>query len=168
MNVTKLFSIVLLISALSLSSAFWSGCSAAGLGKGDEAPNFTLESLKGEKISLSNFKDGKAVLLVFWATRCPYCVQEIPLLKEISSKYKGQDLEILAVSIRENRDKLISFAEKNNINYTILMDPDSKTGSLYQVLGIPTNLIIDKQGIIQFRDYSLPKDYEVLLNKLLK
>ena len=84
---TKLFSVVVLISALILSSAFWSGCSAAGGGvdKGAKAPNFTLENLKGEKVSLSNFKDSKAVLLVFWATLF-YAESHYIILKE--KRYK--------------------------------------------------------------------------------
>lgn len=168
MNATKLFSTVILISALILSSALWNGCSAQGLNKGDEAPNFTLENLKGDKISLSNFKDDKAVLLVFWATWCPYCVEEIPLLKKIYSKYQAQGLEILAVSLRESKEKLTSFAKKNGINYAILIDPEGNVGTAYGVVGIPTNVIVSKKGIIEFKGNALPNDYESLIEKVLK
>jgi len=168
MKATKVFSILILIFTLTLTSTFGAGCAAQGMGKGEVAPDFKLMNLKGEEISLSSFRGNKAVLLVFWATRCYVCREEIPTLKKIYSKYQPQGLEILAVSIMESKEKLSSFAKQNNLSYPILMDLEGKAASLYQVVGIPTNVIIDKQGAIQFKGNALPLDYEVILDKVVK
>lgn len=170
MRKIKLFHLIILILALIVSSALWSGCSAAGGGadKGGKAPDFTLMNLKDKPVSLNSFRGNKAVLLVFWATWCPFCREEIPELKKIYSKYNPKGLEILAVSLRESKEKLSSFAKKEGINYPVLIDPDGKVGNAYGVVGIPTNVIIDKQGIIQFKGNTLPKDYEAILDKVIK
>lgn len=169
MKATKLFSRVLLISTFLLISAFWSGCSfSAGVDKGQEAADFKLNNLSDTAVNLSDFKGNKAVLLVFWATWCPYCREEIPELKKIYSKYQAKGLEILAVSVNESKEKVASFAKKNELPYPVLLDKDGKVASLYQVVGIPMNVIIDKKGTVQFKGNALPKDYEALLDKVTK
>jgi len=69
------------------------------------APGFTLKDLNGKEVSLKEFKDKKAVLLVFWATWCVYCRQEIPELIKLKSQYKDKNLEIFGVNIRNLRQK---------------------------------------------------------------
>ncbi len=169
MGKMKLFSFIILSSFVIFTSILWSGCSfSAGVDKGQEAADFKLNNLSDTAVSLSDFKGNKAVLLVFWATWCPYCREEIPELKKIYSKYHPQGLEILALSINESKEKVASFAKKNELPYTILLDSEGKVASLYQVVGIPTNVIIDKKGTIQFKGNALPGDYEALLDKVVK
>ena len=112
-----------------------------------KAPDFVLEDLKGNQVMLSDYK-GKAVLMVFTATWCPYCRAEIPHLKEIYSKYYAKGLEIIYIDIQESREKVSSFMTKHNIPFKTLLDMDSKVAHLFGVRGIPSQFLIGKDRTI--------------------
>ncbi|MBM3252850.1 MAG: TlpA family protein disulfide reductase [Candidatus Omnitrophica bacterium] len=139
---------------------------SAGATVGSKAPEFSLNDLNEKPVSLKEFGNNKAVLLVFWATWCPYCVQEIPELKRINSEYKDKGLEIIAVDIRENPALVSDFAKKQGIDYTIVIDADGSVSKDYNVVGIPTNVLIDKNGIIQYNANPMPS--KKLIDKLIK
>ncbi len=120
------------------------------------APDFSLNDLTGKQVNLRDFKGNKAVLLVFWATWCPPCRAEIPELKKINSEYKDKGLEIIAVDIRENPAAVASFAKKQAIDYAVVIDVDGSVSKSYNVLGIPTNVVIDKNGSIQHNENAMP------------
>ena len=108
-------------------------------------PDFTLQDMDGELVSLSQYND-KTVLLVFWATWCPHCRAEIPRLKEIHEQYNNRDLVILALSVDNNPEKLKEFVNDNNISYKVLFDKGTETAQQYGVLGIPAHFIVDIDG----------------------
>jgi peroxiredoxin len=112
-----------------------------------KAPDFALEDLKGNQVMLSEYK-GKAVLLVFTATWCPYCRAEIPHLKEIFYKYNPKGLEVIYIDIQENREKVSSFMAKHKIPFKTLLDKDGKVSHLFGVRGIPTKFLIGKDGTL--------------------
>ncbi len=140
-----------------------------GLMKGQRAPDFTLQDLEGNKISLSSFQNEHPVCLVFWATWCPHCVSDIPLLKKIHNTYHPQGLRILAVDIAANDplSRVRAFQKKYSIPYTILYDAQNSVSRLYSVTGVPVSIIIDKKGIIRFRGYKLPGSIGSLLDELV-
>ncbi|MFH1825308.1 MAG: TlpA disulfide reductase family protein [Candidatus Firestonebacteria bacterium] len=113
-----------------------------------KAPDFSLKDLSGKQVNLKDFTDKKVVLLLFWTTWCGYCVQEIPELKKLQEEFKDKDLEILAINIKESKEKVESFVSKKGIKYIILLD-DGAVAKKYNVVGIPTNVIIDKNGNIK-------------------
>lgn len=137
-----------------------------GIEVGKAAPNFSLYDINGKLYSLKEVVGKKPVLIVFWATWCPYCVQEIPELIKIYQEYSKKGLEVWAIDIGEKKSKVSNFATKKKINYTILLDSDGSVASLYQIYGIPENIIIDKNGIIQSKG-SLPEDYKAFFTKLI-
>ena len=110
-----------------------------------KAPDFTLEDMNGESVSLNNYRE-KIVLLVFWATWCPHCNTEIPKLKEIHEQYKDENFTVLALSVDENPEKLKEFVTKNNIEYKVLFDKGTEIARLYGVLGIPAHFVVDTEG----------------------
>lgn len=116
-----------------------------------KAPDFMLMDLEGNEVRLSDYKD-KMVLLVFGATWCPYCRAEIPHLKELYSEYKDKELEILSIDILESREKVSDFAQEHNLPYRVLLDRDGKVAKLYRVLGVPTKILINKDGMIVCRE----------------
>lgn len=119
-----------------------------GPGKVVSAPNFTLPGIDGKMVSLSDFK-GKVVLLNIWATWCPPCVDEMPSMEKLHQKMKGENFEILAVSIDEDGAKaVIPFMEKHNLSFTALIDTKGALKSLYQTTGVPESFIVDSEGII--------------------
>lgn len=126
------------------SAHFWGPVKREWYGK--TAPEFTLNDLKGNKHSLSNYR-GKNVMLVLWATWCGPCKLEMPHLKKLRRKYEENQLAILAVS-NENKMLLQRFAKQNNINYTVL----HQTGNMpraYNVRGIPSSFFINGNGKIK-------------------
>ncbi|AQQ10378.1 Thiol-disulfide oxidoreductase ResA [Sedimentisphaera cyanobacteriorum] len=112
---------------------------------GAEASEMSVENLQGEKVELAEMKD-KDVMVVFWATWCPPCREEIPELKKLRNKYSSDELEIIAISF-ENQNKVKEFAEEKGINYTVAASSQSELPSPFKdIRAYPTIMFIDKQG----------------------
>ncbi len=111
------------------------------------APDFTLKDLSGTAHLLSEYR-GKTVLLNFTTTWCPYCKKDIPNLKKMYDTYKDQGFELIAIYIQESDKKVASFAEHYELPYTVLLDPDGSVAQTYGVRGVPTKVLIDKNGTI--------------------
>lgn len=112
------------------------------------ALNFSFPGLDGKKVSLSDHK-GKVVLVNIWATWCPPCVAEMPSMEKLYQKFKGQDFEILAVSIDASGIEAVApFMKKLNLTFPALIDPEGSIRAAYGVTGVPESFIVDKQGIL--------------------
>jgi peroxiredoxin len=114
------------------------------------APDFKLQSLDGQTVSLGDFR-GKPVLLNFWATWCPPCRFEMPFIQEIyeNKEWSGKGLVILAIDIGENPSVVKEFMESYDLSFTVLLDIDQDVALEYNIRAIPTTFFIDKDGIIQ-------------------
>ena len=112
------------------------------------APAFEIENLRGGNSSLADYK-GKLVLLNFWATWCIPCTKEMPGMQTLWQNHKEQGLEIVAVSVDEGyRGRIENFSKMFKISFPILLDPESKVSDLYEVSGVPTSFLIDRNGKI--------------------
>lgn len=123
--------------------------SIGGLKMGAKAPDFTLETLEGKQVSLSDYK-GKKVMLNFWATWCPPCKKEMPDMEKYSNQ-AGEDVVILAVNIDPEND-VQAFINENGITFDIPLDSQSAkrpVNEQYKVMAIPTTYFIDSDGIIR-------------------
>ena len=113
------------------------------------APEFKLNNIRGGTTKLSDFK-GKVVLVNFWATWCAACVEEMESMQNLYNELKKKDVEIVAISIdRWNEDRIIDYADKKNLNFHILRDPDQKVRKQYYIMGLPTSYLIDGDGKIR-------------------
>lgn len=132
------------------------GCSQTSVvtTENEIAPEFTLNSINNVKISLADYKNKTPVLVVFWATWCPFCVEEIPELNKMADEYKDK-INILAIDVKEDIKKVSEFAKRKNIKYTVLLDPNGEITGKYEIIGIPTNILIDKEGKILYKGNSL-------------
>jgi len=115
---------------------------------GNLAPDFQLQNLDGQSISLSSLQ-GKPVLLNFWATRCPPCVSEMPYLQEIYNEWSETELVLLAIDIGESSTKVKEFMQSHNLSLPVLLDTNQSVALEYNIRYIPTTFSIDKKGIIQ-------------------
>jgi len=142
---------------------------AQGVQQGQLATDFTLTDLNGKKVTLSSFRNKKAVVLSFWATWCPYCIREIPGLKNLHTKFNKRGLEILSINIAANDPpyRVTQYVKKKAIPYTVLYDKDGTLSRTYGVTGIPVSVIIDKKGKIVYRGYGMPGDAEQYFTKTL-
>ena len=115
---------------------------------GDRAPDFTLPTLAGNHVRLSNYR-GKLVFLNFWATWCPPCRQEMPSMESLYQRLKGRDFEMLAVSIdSKGADHVQSFVATYGLTFPVLLDPNKTVYRLYGLTGVPETFIIDQNGDI--------------------
>ncbi|MDN7241508.1 redoxin domain-containing protein [Planococcus sp. N028] len=135
-----------------------------GLAPGEVAPDFELTTLSGETVKLSDYK-GKKVILNFWATWCPPCIAEMPLMQNYYEKAQEENVEILAVNLTtEDRGihKVEEFVKSNNLTFPIPMDIKGDIGSIYQAVTIPTSYMIDTQGRVQKKHIG-PMDEKVMI-----
>ena len=115
-------------------------------GSSDKAAEFSMNSISGGKIKLSDYA-GKVIILDFWATWCPPCKAEIPFFIELYKQYKKDGLVIIGAALDE-KSKVVSFVKKNGVNYPVGLG-DQKLGQLYGgIRGIPTTFVIDRKGNI--------------------
>ena len=113
------------------------------------APEFKLNNIRGGITQLSDFK-GKIVLINFWATWCAACIEEMESMQNLYNNLKKHDVEIVAISIdRWNEERIVEFADKKNLSFHILRDPDQKVRKQYYIMGLPTSYIIDGDGNIR-------------------
>ncbi len=146
------------------------GCSAgseptATVGKA--APDFELQNLEGQSISLSDLK-GKPVLINFWATWCGPCVFEMPYLQEIHDEWSGKGLMVLAINRGESSSKVEQFLQSNNLSLPVLLDTKLDVFRRYNIRSIPTTFFIDKDGIIQVKVIGAFPNKEAIENRLSK
>jgi peroxiredoxin len=116
---------------------------------GHPAPDFALKNLAGDTIRLSDFK-GKAVIVNFWATWCPPCRAEFPEMQEAAIENKD-DLVIIGVNHTSGDTPALipGFVDEFGITFPIVLDETGETVKTYGVLGLPTSVFVDKNGIVQ-------------------
>mgnify|MGYP001396877237 FL=1 len=117
----------------------------------ESAPPLALVDTKNVEHSLEQYR-GKVVVVNFWATWCPPCVEELPSLESAWQRYRQQGLVVLAVSDEET-DVITSFLERlpTDITFPLLIDRDMKSGNRWKIRGLPTTVIIDRSGDVYWR-----------------
>jgi len=112
------------------------------------APDFTFPGMDGKMVSLADYR-GKVVLVNIWATWCPSCVDEMPSMERLYQKLKGEDFEILAVSIDSLGVKVVEpFMKKYKLTFPALIDSAGTIRMGYRTTGVPESFIIEKDGIL--------------------
>jgi thiol-disulfide isomerase/thioredoxin len=136
-----------------------------------DTKNFTLKTLDGKQMSLSELR-GKVVFLNFWATWCGPCRQEMPSMEALYQRFKNSGLEFAAVDIMEKEPDVGAYIKQNNINFPIALDADGNVSKNYRIQGIPATFIINRNGKIILsavgaRNWNTPAiitAFEALLN----
>ncbi|MDY6912410.1 MAG: TlpA disulfide reductase family protein [Chloroflexota bacterium] len=111
------------------------------------APDFTLTTLDGASITLSDLR-GKTVFINFWATWCPPCRAEMPDIEAIYQEYKDRDVEVIGVDLVKKPDSVRQLVQEGGYNWTFAIDSTGEVANTYLVAGIPTSVFIDRQGVI--------------------
>jgi len=113
------------------------------------APKIELTTLDGKQIALDSLR-GKVVLVNFWATSCPGCVNEMPALADIYRKYQPRGLEVVAVAMNYDPPEYVrNYARQRNLPFTIALDTTGNAAKAFsQVKLTPTTFVIDREGHI--------------------
>lgn len=145
---------VFLVLAIALGWGVYSTVIAdrsVGTEVGDKAADFTLTTLDGEKVSLSDY-EGKPVFLNFWATWCPPCKEEMPDIQSFADAH-GEEVTVLSVNFTKfepDKEAIPTFVEENELRFPILMDREGNVGeNLYKVISMPTSFMVDGEGVIR-------------------
>jgi len=114
------------------------------------APDFTLDTLQGEKVTLSDLR-GKSVLINLWATWCPPCRAEMPALENAYKQYKDSEVIILGLNVtnQDSEKDIPPFVNEFGLTFPILLDRDGSVSALYQLKGLPTTFFVNRAGIIR-------------------
>ena len=111
------------------------------------APPMELPSLGGKRHRLFDYR-GRVVLINFWATWCPPCIQELPTLERLKNELKGEPFQILAVNLGEDEDTIKAFQKKFNIEmgFPVLLAQEESILDQWKIQGLPMSYVIDRHG----------------------
>ncbi len=133
---------------------------AAALNETMPVPDATFQGLTGAQVRLADFK-GKVVLLNFWGTWCVPCLREIPELVRVSEQFQKKGFAVLGIAVDSGRpDDIRAFMAEHRMTYTILIGELGFIKKAFRVVGFPTSILIDRQGMIRKR-YVGPQSEEV-------
>jgi cytochrome c biogenesis protein CcmG/thiol:disulfide interchange protein DsbE len=149
------------LAVLTMIAAGAAACASARE-EATPAPEFSLQDLQGNPLSLSSYK-GKVLVLNFWATWCPPCRREIPDFIEAYKDLKAKGLEILGVSVDDlSAEALRDWTQKAGMNYPVALATQKIIQDYEPGEFIPATIVIDRRGRIRYRRSSL-MDKETLL-----
>jgi peroxiredoxin len=133
--------------------------SAPPLHRGDLAPDFTLStSGDNRRVSLTDYS-GQVVLVNFWATWCKPCEDEMPAMERLYQQMAPLGFELLAVSVDQDQELVSAFVERQALTFPILLDSEQVVTGVYQTMGFPESLLLDRRGRIVER-YVGPKPWD--------
>ena len=116
------------------------------------APDFSITTSDGEYISIDDLH-GKVVLLDFWGTWCPPCVEAVPALRDLQKRFTKEPLfKMISVSTDADEAKWRSFVDKNQMAWTNCLDRDHHMVRAFSVRAFPTYILIDAEGIVRYRE----------------
>ncbi|MEO8512458.1 MAG: TlpA disulfide reductase family protein [Ignavibacteria bacterium] len=134
-----------------------------------KAPDFTMSDINGNSISLADLK-GKVVLIDFWASWCVPCKKSMPHIIELYNNRTDSLFTVIAVNVDEEKSKINEFAGSINVTFPfpVIFDKESKLPSIYSVEGMPTTVIIDKEGIIRFKETGFTSEVKEKMDSKIK
>ncbi|HZR55227.1 MAG TPA: TlpA disulfide reductase family protein [Terriglobales bacterium] len=138
------FYILAILLALTLSGCY-RGSKPARIGT--LAPDFTVQD-SDRKITLSDYR-GQIVVLNFWATWCPPCIEELPSLETLQQRMKDKGVKVLAISIDDDDNAYHQFLKDNKVDLLSARDASKKSNNLYGTFKFPETYIIDQKGIVR-------------------
>ncbi|MFH1269810.1 MAG: TlpA disulfide reductase family protein [Candidatus Omnitrophota bacterium] len=154
---------ILIIVSLTLVQGFLFAAGSTLSGAPESAPAFTLLDLENKQFSLSDFK-GKPIILFFWTTWCPYCLSQLKLLNSMYVGLLEDGVEIVSINEDEFANKVPEFIKNHPLSYRILLDTDNNVARAFGVMGVPTYILINKEGRIVFSgNQFLQREYKDLI-----
>jgi thiol-disulfide isomerase/thioredoxin len=123
------------------------------------APDFTLKSSSGVNLKLSELR-GQVVLINFWASWCGPCRKEMPLLDQLYQQYKPLGFTVLGVNVEEDQKQAHSLLNKVPVSFPVVFDGTNSVSKLYNVIAMPTTVIVDRNGNMRYLHKGYLPGYE--------
>jgi thiol-disulfide isomerase/thioredoxin len=146
--------------AMELVATFSNAAAPGALGKPlqpieslPKAPALALRDEEGKKTWRLSDLRGKVVLVNFWATWCPPCVEEIPSLDRLRERLAPRGFEVLAVDVGEPRDQVKAFLEARPVRFPVLLDATGETFKRWKAYAFPTSLLLDRRHRVRYSVY---------------
>ncbi len=147
----KLYLVVFCAAALASAPA---GSKIEGV-----APDFALKSASGENIRLSELR-GQVVMINFWASWCGPCRQEMPHLEALYQRYEPLGFALLGVNVEKDRRKADKMLADLSLSFPVLFDSRNEVSELYEVIAMPSTVIIDRSGKVRHVHHGYKPGYE--------
>ena len=149
--------------------------SVAGIGLADAAkkpaPNFTLKSMSGQNLKLSEMT-GNVVLINFWASWCGPCREEMPYLNALHKKYEALGFTVIGVNVEQQSKDAKGFLRNTPVDFPILLDNKNKVSKMYNVVAMPTTVMVDRDGNMRYLHKGYKpgdeKKYAKVVKKLIR
>lgn len=134
---------------------------------GQKAPDFQLPRLDGEQFQLKQHED-EVIMLDFWATWCPPCVEGLPLVAAVADELEGKGVRFYAVNVGEDEETVREFLSEQELSVPVLLDQDGAVSELYEASAIPQTVLIGKGGRVQVVHVGLGSNIEATLRQQLE
>ncbi|HFE32117.1 MAG TPA: TlpA family protein disulfide reductase [Gammaproteobacteria bacterium] len=156
-----------IMTTLTLLLSLMIAGSALALDVGSTAPDFTLKSRSGENIKLSEQR-GDVVMINFWASWCAPCRQEMPLLEELHDRYADLGFTLLGVNVEEDSNAALDLLKEIPVTFPVLFDSRNDVSKRYNVVAMPTTVILDRDGNVRYVHKGYLPGYEDEYRKQIK
>jgi peroxiredoxin len=144
---------------LVLAASVLSYTAASAVEVSDPAPTFTLPSRSGTNVSLAGL-EGQVVMINFWATWCGPCRTEMPKLEALYERYGDLGFTLLGVNVEDDKRGAEKWLAETPVSFDILFDTRNEVSKLYDVVAMPTTVILDKTGKVRFVHHGYQAGYE--------
>lgn len=128
---------------------------------GKQAPEFTLARLKGEASNFTNARAGKKAVIIFWATWCPHCHEELARLSKTIGEIEQKGIKILLVDVGETKEEVKAYFDNKGYDFNSFLDEENALQEPYAIVGVPTVVFVNEQGIVKSVLHDFPDDFEM-------
>lgn len=143
--VDRFLAALIVLSTLALSYGIYDSIRDKTVNVGDAAPGFRVDTNTGQAISNTSF-GGDLLLVNFWATWCPPCVQEMPSLERFHQTFRDRGVVVLGVNVDRNKQTYLQFVQRSGITFPNSFDPSADVSARFGTFKYPETYLIDRQG----------------------
>jgi peroxiredoxin len=127
---------------------------------GESAPDVVLTKSDGTSAGVIGSRQGEKAILVFWATWCPHCYEELGAINDSVVSIEQKGIKIILVDVGETQEDVKNYFNRRQMKLTSFVDENSFLQGAYHLVGVPTLIFIDEKGIIRSVTHEFPSDYE--------